>query len=108
LRATDLWELAQDLNSRLGIDQGYVRLGDYRDQVASLILGKYKTRRAFCKATGLAEDLLSHVLAGRKHFGMETLVKALDKIGYRLEIRPNPKNIGPAKRVQKRRVKSAG
>ena len=38
--------------------------------------------------TGISEDLLSHVLAGRKDFAIETLANALERIGYRLQIVP--------------------
>jgi hypothetical protein len=34
--------------------------------------------------------MLSHVLAGRKDFSMQSLVQALDKIGYALRILPKP------------------
>ena len=84
---TPLWQLGQDLDSRLGVEQGCVSLGDYRDEIAALIWNKFKTQRAFCKATGLSEDMVSHVLARRKHLSMETLEDALKKIGYRLTIR---------------------
>ena len=39
-------------------------------------------------ATGLTEDMLSHVLAGRKHLAIETLSEALQKIGFSLRIVP--------------------
>jgi hypothetical protein len=42
--------------------------------------------RAFCKATGLSEDMLGHVLAGRKELSLEALRKGLERIGYRLRI----------------------
>jgi hypothetical protein len=32
--------------------------------------------------------MLSHVLARRKHMSMETLVRALDRIGYDLRVVP--------------------
>jgi hypothetical protein len=35
---------------------------------------------------GLSEPMLSHVLAGRKDLSLESLSKALDRIGYRLQI----------------------
>lgn len=81
-----LYRYAQDLEGRLAVIQGEARLPDYRDQLAALIRERFKTQRAFCKATGLAEDLVSHVLAGRKHLGIDTLGQALDRIGYRLTI----------------------
>jgi hypothetical protein len=54
----------------------------------------------------LAEDLISHVLARRKHLAIDTLTEALDKIGYRLEIRPTPQDVGPAKDAVNRRSRT--
>jgi hypothetical protein len=34
--------------------------------------------------------MLSHVLAGRKDLSLESLGKALERIGYRLRIVPSP------------------
>jgi len=45
-------------------------------------------RRACCQATGLAEDMPSHVLAGRKELSSKSLTEALGRIGYALHIRP--------------------
>jgi hypothetical protein len=87
---TILWRIAQDLSSRLGIAAGLVRLEDYRDELEELIDEKFPSRRAFCQATGLSEDMLSHVLAGRKDLSLGALTKALERIGYRLRIVPMP------------------
>jgi hypothetical protein len=51
-------------------------------------LQRFKTRREFCEATGLSEDMLSHVLARRKHLAIDTLSSALEKVGYTLHIGP--------------------
>lgn len=83
---TIVWRIAQDLNSRLMIAAGLAKRRDYRDELENLILMKYKSRRAFCEATGLSEDMLSHVLAKRKDFGIHTLADALAKIGYGIHI----------------------
>jgi hypothetical protein len=85
---TPVYRILQDLGSRLGIAQGKVRMSDYRDELEQLILTRFKTRRAFCEATGLSEDMLSHVLARRKHLGIDTLTDALAKIGFALHITP--------------------
>jgi hypothetical protein len=53
-----------------------------------LILARFKTRREFCEATGLSEDMLSHVLARRKHLAIDTLNAALAKVGYTVHIAP--------------------
>jgi len=87
---TVVWRIAQDLNSRLMIAAGLAKVHDYRDELENLILLKYKSRRAFCEATGLSEDMLSHVLAKRKNLGIQTLADALAKIGYTIHITQVP------------------
>lgn len=88
IRQTAGYRIAQDLSSRLAISGGYARLPDYRDELDDLIRSRFKTRREFCQATGLTEDMLSHVLAKRKQLGIDTLATALSKIGYELKIVP--------------------
>ena len=61
-----------------------------RDELEDLIRTKFKNHRAFCQATGISEDMLSHVLAGRKDLSLETLTQALQRIGYALHILPEP------------------
>jgi hypothetical protein len=87
---TAVFQIAQDLSSRLAVATGLARLPDYRDQLAAIARDRFKTRREFCEATGLSEDMLSHVLARRKHLSMESLMQALGRIGYVLQIIPNP------------------
>jgi len=87
-RQTAVYRVAQDLCSRLGIAAGLVRTPDYRVELEELIRRRYSTRRAFCEATGLSEQMLSHVLAGRKNLSLEALTKALERVGYRLAIAP--------------------
>lgn len=82
------YRIGQDLGSRLGIRQGKVRQSDYRDELEQLILTRFRTRREFCEATGLTEDMLSHVLARRKHLAIDTLADALAKVGYTIHIAP--------------------
>jgi hypothetical protein len=100
-RQTPVYRVAQDLWSRLGIAEGLVRSPDYRVELEELISREYPTRRAFCEATGLSEDMLSHVLAGRKDLSLESLTEALARIGYRLRIVPAPdrKPAGARKRT---------
>src|SRR3972149_1548467 len=86
------WRIAQDINGRLMVASGVARLGDYRGELENLILLKYKTRRAFCEATGLSEDMLSHVLAKRKHLCIQTLADALTRVGYTIHISPLPES----------------
>ena len=83
-----VYRIAQDLSSRNGIRSGYVRMPDYRDELAVMIQRRFKSRREFCKQTGISEDMLSHVLARRKHLSIETLTDALARIGYSLQIMP--------------------
>ena len=85
------WLIAQDLNGRLMIRLGLAVPSDYRDRLNELIRSAFPTQRAFCDATGLSEDLVSHVLSKRKHLGIDTLSGALEKIGYRLQIVPAEK-----------------
>jgi hypothetical protein len=91
-RNSPLFRIAQDLGSRLAVKQGWARAPnpkpDYREQLSRLITEKFHTRRGFCQKTGISEDLLSHVLAGRKDFAIETLANALERIGYRIQIVP--------------------
>ena len=57
----------------------------------AIIEAKFATRRKFCEATGLSEDMLSHVLKGRKDVSIATLTESLQKIGYALAIVPLPR-----------------
>lgn len=98
---TILWRVAGDLSGRIAVAAGLARVGDYRDELEELIRAQYPTQRAFCEATGLSEDMLSHVLAGRKDLSLGTLTGALEQIGYRLRIVPAPPR-QPAARARKR------
>ena len=85
---TSIYRIAQDLSARLGIAQGLIRPPDYLDQLEDLVLNHFPSRRAFCKASGLAETTLNKVLAGRAELSLQRLSKALDRAGYRLRIVP--------------------
>lgn len=87
---TAAWRIAQDLAGRLAISSGIAAPPDYRDELELLIKMKFRTRREFCKATGLSEDMLSHLLAKRKNLSMEALTNALAQIGYTIHIAPLP------------------
>jgi hypothetical protein len=82
------WHIAQDLSSRLGIAAGLIRPDDYQGELEDLIREQFPSQRAFCEATGISEDMLSHVLAGRKDLSLASLTQALARIGYRLRIVP--------------------
>ena len=88
IRQTAGYRIGQDLASRLAIATGMARQPDYRDELESLIAQRFPTRRAFCEATGLTEDMLSHVLSKRKHLAINTLEDSLRRIGYSLHIAP--------------------
>ena len=89
IRKTAVYRIFQDLDSRLAMSEGLARQPDYRDELAQLIEQRFQTRRAFCEATGLSEDMLSHVLAGRKHLAINTLEESLHRIGFSLHIVPS-------------------
>lgn len=83
-----LWRIAQDLAGRIMVALGHARIPDYRDELGQLIRTEFPNRRAFCELTGISEDMLSHVLAHRKHLAIDTLTDALGRIGYQLHIAP--------------------
>src|SRR5260370_28166886 len=74
--------VAHDLSGRLGLAGGWIEPDDWRGDLEALIRENYPTRKAFCEATGLTPDMLSHVLAGRKDLSLESVTKALEQIGY--------------------------
>jgi hypothetical protein len=86
-----LYRAVQDLGSRLMVQAGYAKMPSYQEQIVAIIEAKFETRREFCEATGLSEDMLSHVLKGRKDVSIATLTDSLRKIGYALAIVPLPK-----------------
>lgn len=85
---TAVYRIVQDWHSRMLVEAGEARAPDYRDELEKIVHKEFPTRRAFCEATGLSEDMLSHVLARRKHLAIDTLSEALTKVGYRLHIVP--------------------
>lgn len=84
---TPIYKICQDMDSRLGIEQGFMRQADYRDILAKIIYENYSSRYQFCKAVGIDEAFLSNVLNKKKSFSIENLEKILSKIGYEIEIR---------------------
>ena len=97
-----LFQVTQDMGSRLGIAQGIMRESTYRDQLERIINDRFKSRREFCEATGISEDMLSHVLAGRKHLAIDTLTEALKKIGYTIRLVPNQPAAPPKSKSKSR------
>jgi hypothetical protein len=100
-RRSPVFAIALDLGSRLGIAEGFIAPPTFsvREQLERLVL-KFPTRRAFCKAAGISADMLSHVLAGRKNLSVESLSKALERIGYHVSFTPGAK----VKRTEIRRT----
>jgi hypothetical protein len=93
--------VALDQSSRVAVAAGLARLGDYRDDLQELIQDHFPSQRAFCWASGIGEDMLSHVLAGRKDLSLGALTQGLKRVGYRLRIVPAGER-KPARRPQKR------
>ena len=81
-----LYQIAQDLEMRLGIAQGAVAEPDYRDYLMDRIEEKYGSRYRFCKETGIAEAFLSQVLSGKKDFSVNTLRRAAKALNLRLAL----------------------
>jgi hypothetical protein len=94
------WKIAQDQSGRIAIAAGLVRPDDLQGDLEELIRNQFPSRRAFCEATGISEDMLSHVLAGRKDLSLAKLTDALGRIGYRLRIVPAPNLTQPRKQKQ--------
>ena len=93
---TVVWHIAQDLSGRIGIAAGYVRPPDLLGDLEDLVRERFPSPQAFAKATGLSEELVEDLLAGRKPLSLEVLEPALERIGYRLQIWPAPQ-IKPAR-----------
>lgn len=88
IRETIVFRIGQDLASRLAVSEGLARAPDYRDELEEIIRLNFRTRRDFCAASGLSEDMLSHVLSRRKHLAVDTLAAALERVGYALRVVP--------------------
>jgi hypothetical protein len=86
-----VYRVAEDLSSRLGIATGLIRPDDSRSELEDLIREQFASERAFCEATGIAEEALSAFLSGRQDLPLEMLNEALERVGYRLHIIPAPK-----------------
>ncbi len=83
-----LYRVCQDMELRLGVAQGQVAPPDYRDHLAELIEERFPSRYAFCRAAGIDQGNLSHVLAGRKDFSLEVLRRALVVLEVQLDLVP--------------------
>jgi hypothetical protein len=81
-----VYRICQDLEARLGIQQGSVSQPDYRDFLADLIDGRFGSRQEFCQATGVDPGQLSRVFAGRADLSLRALQKVLEVLQARLII----------------------
>lgn len=81
-----LYLVGEDLEARLGVSQKYFREPDYRDQLDQLIAAHFPSRYAFCRATGLDQGYLSRLLHKSTHISVERLNRALQRIGWRLQL----------------------
>lgn len=79
-----IYKICQDLESRLGIRQGYTREPDYRDLLADIISLHYGSRYRFCKEIGVDEGYLSSVLNKKRNLSLKKLQDILNKTNYRI------------------------
>lgn len=81
-----IYKICQDLEARLGIEQGYTRQRDLRDELEELVRSNFRSKYQFCRATGIDQGFLSNVLKKRKEFSISKLESALHRVGYKLTI----------------------
>ena len=84
--ASVVYRICQDLEARLGINQGKVSPPDDRDFLVELIDTHFSSRQEFCKATQVDPGQLSRVLASRADLSMKVLQKVLDVLHAQLVI----------------------
>jgi hypothetical protein len=81
-----LYSVCQDIESRVGIDQGFFRQRDYRDDLAEMIRLKFPSRYRFAKEVGIDEALLSRVVRKKAHLSIDKLESAIAPLGYRVAL----------------------
>ena len=69
-----------------GIDQGFFRQRDYRDDLAEMIRRKFPSRYRFAKRVGIDEALLSRVIRKKAHLSIDKLESAVAPLGYRVAL----------------------
>src|SRR5262245_33177136 len=72
-----LYSVCQDIESRLGIAQGFFRQRDYRDDLAEMISHRFPSRYRFAKQVGIDEALLSRVVRKKAHLSIDKLESVL-------------------------------
>ncbi len=80
------YRICQDLEARLGIQQGKVSPPDYRDYLADLIDAQFGSRQEFCRRTGVDPGQLSRVFGGRADLSIRSLQSVLEVLHARLVI----------------------
>ena len=81
-----LYAICQDLESRVGIEQGFFRQRDYRDDLAELVRRRFPSRYRFASEAGIDESLLSRVLRKGAHLSIQKLDSAVASLGYRVAL----------------------
>ncbi len=82
------YKICQDLEARIGIEQGVVSPPDYRDYLADLIEATYGSFYRFCKETETDPGHLSRVLAGQSDFSLKSLYHFLNIFEAVMVIKP--------------------
>lgn len=85
-----VYRICEDLESRLGVKQGYAKAPDYRDLLEELIDAQYPSRYKFCKENAIREDLISRALNKQRNLSIETLQKILKALHYEIYYREIP------------------
>jgi hypothetical protein len=81
-----VYRICQDLEARLGINQGKVSPPDYRDFLAERIDTQFSSRQKFCQTAKVDPGQLSRVLASRADLSMKVLQKVLEVLHAQLVI----------------------
>ena len=84
--STIVYLIGEDLEVRLGVSQKYFGSPDYRDELRGLIAESFRSRYAFCQATGLDQGFLSRLLRKSSDISVERLNRALRRIGWELRL----------------------
>lgn len=97
---------AEDLEARLGIDQGRVSPPDYRIFLADLIDARFGSRQEFCRRTGRDPGQLSRVFARRADLSIKALQKVLECFAPTSSFKPTKKSANtPASPALKRHLR---
>jgi len=83
--------ICQDLEARLGIEQGRTRLPDYRDELVALIDKEFDSHYQFCRKAGIAQDTLSRILNKRREPSLHMLRVILDALGCEISFQKKHK-----------------